>query len=126
MKAKFKVTRGRKGLIVLMLVVILISVSGAVAGTPTDPRVTTPKAFLGYDIGEQYQLTPWQTHQMPDGTVRKGIVEYAYELQRTSNRVRVFQEGTSEMGRPMILTVITAPNNWAQIDKLKGDPAQAG
>ena len=119
MKAKFTVTRGRKGLIVLMLAAILISVSGAVAGTPTDPRVTTPKAFLGYDIGEQYQLTPWQTHQMPDGTVRTGIVEYAYELQRTSNRVRVFQEGTSEMGRPMILTVITAPNNWAQIDKLK-------
>ena len=119
MNTKFKVTRMRKGLIGLVLVVMLVSVSGAVAGTPTDPRVTTPKAFLGYDIGDQYQLTPWQTHQMPDGTVRKGIVEYAYELQRTSNRVRVFQEGTSEMGRPMILTVITAPNNWAQIDKLK-------
>jgi hypothetical protein len=119
MNAKVKVTKASRCLICLVLAVVLVSAGGAVAGTQADPRVTTPKAFLGYDIGDQYQLTPWQTHQMPDGTVRKGIVEYAYELQRTSNRVRVFQEGTSEMGRPMILTVITAPNNWAQIDKLK-------
>ncbi len=119
MNRKKLIRRASTLLTVLMLITVSTIVTGAQATAPADPRVTTPKAFLGYDIGEQYQLTPWQTHQMPDGTVRKGIVEYAYELQRTSNRVRVFQEGTSEMGRPMILTVITAPNNWAQIDKLK-------
>jgi hypothetical protein len=120
MNRKKLVRRAGTLLTVLMLITVSTIVTGTQATAPADPRVTTPKAFLGYDIGEQYQLTPWQTHQMPDGTVRTGIVEYAYELQRTSNRVRVFQEGTSEMGRPMILTVITAPNNWAQIDKLKG------
>ncbi len=52
--------------------------------------------------------------------MRKGIVEYANELQRTSPRVRVFQYGTTEEGRPMIMTVITSPQNWAQVDDLKG------
>ncbi len=104
----------------VMVVTVLVTMVGAQAADKVLSGVTTPKAFFGYDIGDQYQLTPWQTHQMPNGTVRKGIVEYAYELQRTSNRVRVFQEGTSEMGRPMILTVITAPDNWAQMDKIKG------
>ncbi len=120
MNRKKLVRRAGTLLTVLMLITVSTIVTGAQATAPADPRVTTPKAFLGYDVGDQYQLTPWQTHQMPNGTVRTGIVEYAYELQRTSNRVRVFQEGTSEMGRPMILTVITAPNNWAQMDKLKG------
>jgi hypothetical protein len=119
MNRKVKVTKVSGCLLGLVLVVILVSAGGAVAGTKADPRVTTPKAFLGYDIGDQGQLTPWQTRQMPDGTMRTGIVQYAFELQRTSNRVRVFREGTSELGRPMILTVITSPNNWAQIDKLK-------
>jgi hypothetical protein len=106
-------------LTVLMLITVSTLVTGAQATAPVDKHVTTPKDFLGYDIGDQYQLTPWQTHQMPDGTTRTGIVEYAYELQRTSNRVRVFQYGKSEMGKPMILTVVTSPKNWAQMSKLK-------
>ena len=53
MNTKGKVTRMSRCLIGLMLVVMLVSVSGAVASAPADPRVTTPKDFLGYDIGEQ-------------------------------------------------------------------------
>ena len=56
--------------------------------------------------------------------MRQGIVDYAHELERhlgprTGLRVR-----PSEEGRPMILTVITSPENWAQIDNLKGILAQ--
>ncbi len=86
---------------------------------PPDPKVTTPLAFFGYNIGDDYKLTPWQSRTLPGEGPRKGIVDYDQELQRTSNRVRVFPDGTSEMGRPMMLTVITSPENWARIEQYK-------
>jgi hypothetical protein len=86
---------------------------------PPDPQVTTPKAFFGYNIGDDYQLTPWLSRELAGQGARKGVVDYDRELQRTSNRVRVFPIGTSEMGRPLQLTVITSPENWAQIEKYK-------
>ena len=113
-------------LVCLLLAATLVSAAGTGAANPVDPRVTAPRDFFGYDIGEDGKLTPWQTRELGNQGMRKGIVEYAYELQRTSNRVRVFEYGKTEMGRPMILTVITAPNNWAQDGQVQGDPAQAG
>ena len=115
-----------RGVLLLLLIVLLVSSAGAQAGTtrapaaPIDYSVTTPRDFFGYDIGQDYKLTPWQTKEIPGEGMRKGIVEYAHELERTSDRVRVFEYGTSEMGRPMILTVITSAENWAQMDDLKG------
>jgi hypothetical protein len=104
----------------LLLITMLTTLVGAQAATPVDYNVTTPRAFFGYDIGQDYKLTPWQTQELTGEGLRKGIVDYAYELQRTSDRVRVFEYGKSEMGKPMILTVATSPENWAQIDSFKG------
>jgi hypothetical protein len=104
----------------LLLTTLLTTMVGAQASIPVDYNVTTPRAFFGYDIGQDYKLTPWQTHVLTGEGVRKGIVEYAHELERTSNRVHVFEYGKTEMGRPMILTVVTSPENWAKIDSLKG------
>lgn len=84
-----------------------------------DPKVTTPKAFFGYNIGDDYKLTPWLSRELKGEGARQGVVDYDRELQRTSSRVRVFPDGTSEMGKPMVLTVITAPENWARIDQYK-------
>jgi hypothetical protein len=115
-----------RGILLLLLMIILMATAGAQAAAtrapaaPVDYSVTTPREFFGYDIGQDYKLTPWQTKEIPGEGLRKGIVEYAHELERTSDRVRVFEYGTSEMGRPMILTVVTSPENWAQMDDLKG------
>jgi hypothetical protein len=120
MNGKKLVRRVSTLLTVLMLVTVSVTMTGAQATAPVDKHVTTPKAFFGYDIGQDYKLTPWETRVLTGEGQRKGILDYAYELQRTSNRVRVFRYGTSEMGRPMIVTVVTSPKNWAQMDKLKG------
>ena len=78
----------------LLLTVVLVTVAGANAATPLDQDVTTPRAFFGYDIGDDYKLTPWQTHVLTWAkATRKGIVEYAHELERTSDRVHVFERG---------------------------------
>jgi hypothetical protein len=113
-------------LTLLLLAAMLLITSGAQAGmtrapaAPADEGVTTPREFLGYDIGQDYKLTPWEAKDIPGEGPRQGIVDYAYELDRTSDRVRVFEYGASEEGRPMILTVITSPENWARMDDLKG------
>ena len=104
----------------LLLITMLTTMVGAQAATPVDYNVTTPRAFFGYEIGQDYKLTPWQTQELTGEGLRKGIVDYAHELQRTSDRVRVFEYGQTEMGKPMILTVVTSPENWAQMDSLKG------
>ena len=127
MPARKRLTR-RVGtvLILLLLTALLLGAAGTSAmpnrlpAAPVNAAVTTPRDFFGYDIGQDYKLTPWQTHVLQGEGVRKGIVEYANELQRTSPRVRVFQYGTTEEGRPMVMTVITSPQNWAQINDLKG------
>jgi hypothetical protein len=86
---------------------------------PPDPKVPSPKTFFGYNIGDDYKLTPWLSRDVPGEGARKGLMDYDRELQRTSNRVRVFPSGTSELGKPLLLTVITSPENWARIDQLK-------
>ncbi len=122
-----RLTRRVGTLVILLLLTTLLLGAASTSASPNrlpaapvNAAVTTPRDFFGYDIGQDYKLTPWQTHELQGEGVRKGIVEYANELQRTSPRVRVFQYGTTEEGRPMILTVITSPQNWAQMDRLKG------
>lgn len=118
--------KASRHLSLLLLAAMLVIATGAQAGTtrapaaPVDESVTTPRDFLGYDIGQDYKLTPWQAKELPGEGLRQGIVDYAHELDRTSDRVRVFEYGTSEEGRPMILTVITSPENWARMGDLKG------
>lgn len=84
---------------------------------PPKSRVTSPLEFFGYEIGTQGELTPWQTREVPGYGMRKGVLEYLYELERTSNRVRLFLHGTSTEGRPRAYVVISSPSNWAQVDK---------
>jgi hypothetical protein len=122
--------KGWQRLATLLSLLLLAGMLASVAGTaaaptrqpdaPVDYNVTTPRAFFGYDLGQDYKLTPWQTRELQNEGLRKGIVDYAQELARTSNRVHFMQYGVSEEGRPMILSVITSPENWAQIDNLKG------
>ncbi len=109
----------RVAMLVFAVIVVLSANAVPQADTTPDPKVTTPKAFFGYNIGDDFKLTPWQSRTLPGEGPRKGIIDYDSELQRTSKRVRVFPNGTSEMGKPMVLTVITSPENWAQIEKYK-------
>jgi len=121
MQRHTRVRRTMMLLSVVVLVAMMGGIAGAHAATPINKAVTTPRNFFGYEIGTDYKIAPWQTEVLPGQTTpSKGIVDYAYELQRTSNRVHVIEEGKSEMGLPMILTVITSPDNWAQIENLKG------
>jgi hypothetical protein len=49
----------------LVLMGMVVSVAGTAASpnrlpdAPVDYNVTTPREFFGYDIGQDYKLTPW-------------------------------------------------------------------
>ena len=116
---KHKLPRRFSAARVSLLIVMLVTMTGQ-RKPPVDYDVTTPRNFLGYDIGQDYKLTPYQTHELKGEGVRQGIVEYMHELERTSERVHVIEYGKTELGKPMILTIVTSEENWAQINNLKG------
>ena len=53
--------------------------------------------------------------------MRNGIVEYMHELERTSDRIRVVEYGTTEIGQAHDPDGRhLGAENWAQMDNLKG------
>jgi hypothetical protein len=60
------------------------------AGATFDPRVTTPRASLGYEVGEQF-------------TPHHRIVRYLEQLAATSPRVRVDTLGHTAEGREVVM-----------------------
>jgi len=79
------------------------------AQTPAkSPAITSPKQFFGFNIGADYFLPTYDQ-----------FTEYWHKIDRESNRMQVIQIGTSEEGRPHLAAIITAPENFARLDRYK-------
>lgn len=93
----------------LFLLIGLAPPSGAAAQVPTFQEVT------GHDFGERITLH----HQM---------VRYLEALERTSDRVRVENQGQSYERNDLLLAIVTHPDNHARLDEVRrtaqrlGDP----
>ena len=68
--------------------------------------ITSPKAFFGFDIGEDYCLANYQ--QM------KGYWE---KLAGESDRIQVLTIGTTEEGRPHLAALVSSPANLRDRDR---------
>jgi hypothetical protein len=77
---------------------------------PASSTVPTPLKFLGRVVGMPGELT-----------YSKDINRYFKELARTSPRVKVWNMGTSEEGREMILVAIADEATIKNLEKYKGD-----
>ena len=73
---------------------------------PYDPAVPTPRAALGYELGEYFT----QHHR---------IVRYAERLAATSRRVRLDTMAVTFEGRELLLAIITSERNQQNIDQIK-------
>ncbi len=80
---------------------------------PASDTVPTPQKILGYPIGTPDKLT-----------YTKDIYRYMRELERASNRVKVFTIGRSEEGRETLLVVISDEANLAELDRYKAIAAK--
>ena len=88
------------------------------AATQYDAAITTPKQFLGFEIGERHL----QHHQ---------LVGYLQVLDRQSNRISLKKYAASYGGRPLVVLTITAEANHGRLDEIQAahrklaDPARS-
>ncbi len=70
--------------------------------------IPTPESVLGHRVGADGRLADWA-----------GVVGYMERLAAASPRVRLERIGTSVLGRPMVMAVITSPENQARLDAIR-------
>ncbi|MBE3072643.1 MAG: peptidase, partial [Acidobacteria bacterium] len=88
----------------LVLLALLVTTPGVLAQT----RITPPKEHLGFDAGDDYTLANYtQLHA------------YFTKLGQESPRLKVVNIGTTSEGRPMIMAIITSPENHKRLDRYK-------
>jgi len=79
-----------------------------VAATPLSAqrRITTPLAQFGHNIGDDYFLANYSQ-----------MIDYWRKLDRESDRMRLTRIGTSAEGRPILMAIITSPENQRKLGR---------
>jgi hypothetical protein len=72
------------------------------------PDVPSPRSVLGYDIGDEGHLTYYAD-----------ILKYFNLVDQSSDRVRLAEFGKSTEGRPMVLAIVTSPENHSRLEEYK-------
>ncbi len=70
-------------------------------------QLPSPESQLGFQVGADRKLADW-----------KEITNYFARLDKASNRLQVVELGKSTEGRPLVLAVITSPQNFARLDDI--------
>jgi zinc carboxypeptidase len=96
--------RRRTPTLFISTLAILVAIVSAAAAQ----GITTPKQQFGFDIGDDYQLATYDQ-----------FVEYWHKLDKESDRMKVVEIGKTAEGRPQLMAIITAPDNFKKIDRYK-------
>jgi len=80
----------------------------ATSGVQTQGRITAPKEVLGFSAGDDYNLGNYTQLQA-----------YWAKLAQESDRIKVVEIGKTAEGRPMIMAVITSPENHKKLARYK-------
>ncbi len=76
-----------------------------------DSAIPTPDQVLGFPVGERSASSA-------------EIVEYAYQLAESSNRVEVVEYARTYEDRPLIYLVISSPENLSRIETIQANMAR--
>ncbi len=93
----------RKRICVASLLVFLCSLT-----LWAQPKLTSPKDHFGFAIGDDYQLANYTQYEA-----------YLKKLDAESDRLTVVPMGKSAEGRTMYLSIVTTPENHAQLAKYR-------
>jgi hypothetical protein len=85
----------------LFLAAALLGVSELTAATP---RITSPKEYFGFNLGDDYCLANYQQ-----------LAGYWSKLERESDRLKVIRIGVTEEGRPQLMGIVTSPANHREL-----------
>jgi hypothetical protein len=89
--------------------VALVIAASPGRGTPAQaPVVTSPKAALGFNLGDDYQLANYTQ-----------LAAYWKRLDQESDRVSVVEYGKTSEGRPMLMAIVTSPANHRNLARYK-------
>ena len=94
------------GSVIFTFVFILIIIS--TLGAEAQKTIASPEDFFGFQMGTDRKLARWDK-----------IVEYFYQLEQESGRLKVINMGPSSEGHPFLLLLITSPENMANLDRLQ-------
>ncbi len=86
---------------------ILLAVSASARQAAAAP-VTPPKAFFGFNIGDDYCLANYQQ-----------LMRYWAKLEGESDRLKVVKIGVTEEGRPQLMAIVTSPGNHRRLARLQ-------
>jgi hypothetical protein len=71
-------------------------------------KVTSPKEFFGHNVGDDYWLATYDQ-----------FVAYWRKLDAESDRMQVVEIGKTAEGRPQLMAIVTAPENFKKLDRYK-------
>jgi len=90
--------------------ILLTAVLSAVVGaqTPSAGKITTPKEFFGFNIGDDWKLANYDQFEA-----------YWNKIDAESDRMRVEEIGKTAEGRPQLMAIVTSPENFKKLDRYK-------
>ena len=74
----------------------------------TAPAVPTPESSFGFPVGTDYKLFDYEQS-----------IAYFRRLAAASNRIRLLEVGRTSFGRPMMVAIISSPENLARLDDIR-------
>jgi hypothetical protein len=93
----------------LTLVTALFTLAASAPAAQTKAlAVTSPKQQFGFSIGDDYQLATYTQ-----------LISYWHKLDKESDRMQVVEIGKTAEGRPQLMSIITAPENFKKLDRYK-------
>jgi zinc carboxypeptidase len=87
---------------------VLMPLLVATAAANAQGRLTSPREYFGFTIGDDYRLATYTQ-----------FAEYWRRLDRESDRMRVVEIGRTAEGRPQLMAIVTSPANFARLDRLR-------
>ena len=89
------------------VVIPMVALLGA-APLQAQGKITSPKEFFGFNIGDDYHLATYTQFQA-----------YWKKIDAESNRMVVEEIGKTAEGRPQLMAIITAPENFKNLARYK-------
>src|SRR4051812_6344146 len=97
----------RRALVISLLLAVVAAVPARILSQAASP-VTTPRQQFGAAIGDDYFLATYTQ-----------LEQYWQTLDRESDRMRLVDIGPTEEGRHQWMAVLTAPENFAKLDRYR-------
>ena len=85
-----------------------LTIAAATVALNAQPRITSPKEYLGFNVGDDYQLANYTQ-----------LAQYWRKLDAESDRLTVQEIGNTAEGRPQLMAIVTSPANHRVLAKYR-------